>query len=137
MSKKDNQFLAEAYSKIVNERLKQVTDGGFAHGAWVGTHDDEEDYKPTKQPAARPAKPKSIPKYSKLATGKDYPEVDEWIHMWYTDSPTVGGNASYAEMEGPPPDMNIEHWLEGDKNAINFFKKNKSKLHKVAYSMYS
>lgn len=154
MKSKDKQILEEAYASIfaktvnaiLNEeqyvKLKKITDGGAGHGGHVAAgpvYDEDEPWGEDRHAtyAPRNSEKKKFPKYCKLVTGKDYPQIDKWLHGWYNDSAVAGGGPTYAEMEGPISDFNIRHWLEGDNGAIKFFIKNKVALMKAAKTLAS
>ena len=141
MNYKDRQHLEEAYASIfektLNEgeyvNLNKITDGGFGHGGHVASGPEFDDA-PSRP---RRSKKKEFPKYSKIATGKDYPQIDKWLHSWYNESPVAGGGGTYASMQGPIQDSDIRYWLGGDDEAIKFFIKNKVALTKAAQNMAS
>jgi hypothetical protein len=83
-----------------------------------------------------PAAGAGVPKYSKMATGQDYPEVDEFVHMWFTKS-NVGGphGPTYWQQYHDIPNDNIQDWFEDDKKARKFFLQNKLALIKAAVKM--
>lgn len=152
MKSKDQILLEKAYqlikTKSVNEagsgwsRVEQITDGGAAHGAYVvGDEIDQEDLQHDRSNVSGPVKSspsKGIPKYTKIATGENYPQIDRYVHMWYTESPVAGGGGgTYAQMDGPIDDFNIKYWLDKDKEARKFFLKNKVAIENVARKMHS
>ena len=127
-SRKDQTLLEQAYQSILEGRMM---DDGLGHGGYTMTPDEGHD-----QGSAAGA---GVPKYTKMATGKDHPKIDEWLHTWFTKSNffDVEGKAgpTYWQQVGDIPDENIEEWFRHDGATRKFFMKNKPALIRAAVKM--
>jgi hypothetical protein len=131
-SRKDQILLEQAYQSV-NEAPFKFNDANSFHS------DEGYDTGPEDVPSHRkstPAAGAGMPKYSKMATGQDYPEVDEFVHMWFTKSNVGGsGGPTYWQQYHDIPNDNIQDWFEDDKKARKFFLQNKLALIKAAVKM--